>query len=114
MAIINCPECGQKISSVAAMCPHCGLARGELSEEQVVEFKRRKLRDRVYHLNMLSYAMISIFLAAFGWYWWDTEGFQREASAGPVYLLGLGMLAYVAVRILLMQARRQLRLLARR
>ena len=26
MAIINCRECGEKISEWAATCPHCGIA----------------------------------------------------------------------------------------
>jgi membrane protein YdbS with pleckstrin-like domain len=26
MALINCPECGKQVSSLAASCPHCGVA----------------------------------------------------------------------------------------
>jgi membrane protein YdbS with pleckstrin-like domain len=26
MALINCPECGKQVSSLAASCPHCGFA----------------------------------------------------------------------------------------
>ncbi len=27
MAMIKCPECGERISSKAAACPHCGISR---------------------------------------------------------------------------------------
>lgn len=33
MAMIKCPECGQRISSMAMTCPHCGVAiKGHLHE----------------------------------------------------------------------------------
>jgi len=28
MALTNCPECGGKVSTLAAACPHCGARRG--------------------------------------------------------------------------------------
>lgn len=107
--IVNCPNCSKQISSQAPLCPHCGFERGEVSDEQMLEFRRRKLRDRIYHLKMWSYAVLTLFLAAFGWYWWDTTGFQQASSPGPVILLGVGTLAYLVVRVLLAQARRALR-----
>ncbi len=27
MALITCPECGQQVSTLAATCPHCGVAK---------------------------------------------------------------------------------------
>ena len=109
MAIINCPSCNKKISDVTTMCPNCGFKRGDVSEEQMLEFRRRKLRDHVYHLNMTSYVVLTLFLAAFGWYWWETSGFQEQSPRGPVLLLALGTVAYVLIRVLLFMTRRQLR-----
>ena len=34
MAIISCPECGEKISEKAATCPHCGCPSSEWSAQQ--------------------------------------------------------------------------------
>jgi len=107
--IVDCPNCGKQISTRAELCPHCGFARGGLSEDQLREFRRRKMRDRIYHLKMASYVVITLFLAAFGWYWWDTEQFQHRSSMGPVLLLAVGMVLYVAVRVLLVLARRDLK-----
>jgi hypothetical protein len=105
MAIIACPECGKKISSHAPICSHCGFQKGEISEEQLAVFQARKLRDRIYHLNMISYAVITAFVAAFGWYWWDSGGFEHQSSSGPFILMGLAAVAYLSVRVLLLRIR---------
>ena len=97
------------MSSKAETCPHCGFARGELSEEEALEFQRRKLRDRIYHLKMTSYAVISVFVGGFGWYWWDTGEFQRMSSAGPLLLLAVAAVGYLAVRVMLALAKRNLK-----
>ena len=107
--IVNCPNCNKQISSKAMLCPHCSHARGEVSDEDVREHKRRKLRDRLYHLKMTSYAVISVFLAGFGWYWWETEGFQEMSSRGPVIVLGLAAVAYLVVRAMLLMTRREMK-----
>ena len=107
MAITSCPECNRKISNRSAICPHCGFQFGEVSEEDVEVFKARKLRDRIYHLNMASYLVITVFTAAFGWYWWASHGFTEPSQAGPFILMGISALAYLVVRGLLFRARQR-------
>ena len=111
--IVRCPGCKKQISSKAALCPNCGFERDEISHDQAQELERRRLRDRLYHLNMASYGVISLFLAAFGWYWWSTAGFKQPSAAGPVALLGVGMIAYVVIRVLLFMAKRDVKKLKR-
>ena len=89
MALVTCPGCSKRVSDVLSMCPNCGHVRGEVDDERMVEMKRRGLRDRIYHLKMISYVVISLFLVAFGWYWWDTEGFLYRSSMGPLILTGI-------------------------
>ncbi len=113
MSIISCPECGKKISSIAPVCSHCGFQRSEVSEEQMLVFRQRQARDKVYRLNMTTYAVISVFVAGFGWYWWDTGGFLHTSSNGPFVVMGLSAVAYLLVRGLLFQARRKQRALRR-
>ena len=105
MAIIACPDCGKKISSQAAICSWCGFQLGEVTEHDLEVFRTRKLRDSRYRLNMLSYAVITVMLAAFGWYWLDSRGFVEPPSAGPMILMGLAAIAYLVVRALLFRNR---------
>lgn len=111
--ISNCPNCGKPKSSKAPICPNCGFAVGEISEEELLEFQRRKQRDRIYRFKMSSYLAISLFLVAFGWYWWDTVGFTTRSSAGPVLAMGAATVAYLAIRVYLFLAQREMKRLRR-
>ena len=109
MAITACPECKNKVSSKSVICPRCGFELGESSEEDREIFRARKLRDRIYRLNMASYLVITIFVAAFGWYWYASRGFTEPSQVGPFILMGISAVAYLVVRGLLFQARHQRR-----
>lgn len=113
MTIISCPDCDKNISSHSMLCPYCGFQRGEVAEEQLIEFRRRKLRDRIYHLKMASYAALMMLIVAFGWYMVDTSGFQRLSSVGPFILFALGAVCYLGIRIYLYKFKVALRKLSR-
>lgn len=112
--IVNCPQCRKPISNQAKVCPHCGVERGELSDEQITELERRRLRDRIYRLKMGNYAAISVLLAAAGWYFYETANMNFAPSTGPLVLVGIGVVLYVIMRGLLFQSKRQLRRLRQR
>ena len=107
MAIMDCPACGKKISSKAGLCTFCGHEMGDVTEADREVFRARRLRDRIYRLNMISYAVIAVFLAGFGWYWLTSRNFTQASEPGPFILMGTAALAYVAVRVLLFRARQQ-------
>jgi hypothetical protein len=109
MSISSCPECGKKISSRAVICNYCGIQLGEVTEHDLLVFQARKLRDKLYRLNMISYAVITLFIAAFCWYWWDSRGFSRMSSLGPFVLMGIAAVAYVVVRVFLFRNRQALK-----
>lgn len=113
MAITACPACGKKISSHAAICSFCGLQLGEATERDREVFRARKLRDQRYRLNMMSYLVITLFLAGFAWYWWGSKGFLQPPTLGPMLLMGLAAVAYIIVRAFLFQNRRVQRALQR-
>ena len=91
------------------LCPYCGFQRGEVSEGQLREFRRRKLRDRIYYLKMASYAALTLLLAAFGWYLAETSGFQYRSSVGPYALFTVGAVCYLVIRIYLYKNKAALR-----
>jgi len=105
MTIIACPDCNRKISNQTPICNFCGFQLGEVTETDLAVFRARKLRDHIYRLNMISYAVITVFIAAFSWYWWDSRGFSGASSVGPFILMGLAAIAYLVVRALLFRSR---------
>ena len=105
MTLIACPDGSKKISSRTAICSYCGYQLGEVTETDLAVFRARKLRDRIYRLNMTSYAVITVFIAAFAWYWLDSRGFSEASSVGSFILMGLAALAYLVVRALLFRSR---------
>lgn len=107
MSIVPCPQCGKRVSSLSPICVNCGFQRGEASEEDLVVWRLRQCRDRIYHLNMISYLIITLLVAGFGWYWWSSSGFAEPSSAGPFALMGISAVAYLVVRGLLFVARRK-------
>ena len=109
MAIVNCPKCDKNISSRTTLCPYCGFQRGEVAEQELKEFRRRELRDSVYHLKMASYAALTLLVAAFAWYLVDTSSFQHRASAGPYILFTIGAAIYLVIRIYLYKSRAALK-----
>lgn len=113
MAIINCPGCGKKTTELSSKCPHCGFDRDHQDNDRSVELARRKLRDHVYHLKMTSYGVITVFMAAFGWYWWSNLGFQEQPSKAPIVVVALASVAYLVIRVLLFRARKKQKRLRR-
>jgi len=106
MSIINCPDCGKTISSLAPICDHCGTTRGDASSEDLQRYKERSIRNHLYRLSMLSYASMTIVILAFAWYWVATGSFQHPANtSGPYYLMMVGAVSYMVVRVLIFRAR---------
>jgi len=112
MAIISCPDCNKNISSHSTLCPYCGFQRGEVAEEQLKEFRRRKLRDRIYHLKMSSYAALLLLIIAAGWFLLETSNFQKMSSNGPYILFLTGTLCYLVIRVYLYKFKVALRKLS--
>ncbi len=94
------------------LCLHCGHKRGDASEDEMKEYRRRELREHIYRLKMASYGVLTLFLAAFAWYWKETQGFQYRSSMGPYLLLAIGAMAYLLIRLYLYKAKSALRRLA--
>jgi drug/metabolite transporter (DMT)-like permease len=112
MAIVSCPSCDKNISSRTELCPYCGFERDEVAEERLRELRRRKLRDRIYHLKMASYVALTLLIGAFAWYLADTQWFQYRSSMGPYIMFGVGSVFYLGIRVYLLKFRVALRKLS--
>jgi|SaaInlStandDraft_3_1057020.scaffolds.fasta_scaffold311140_2 hypothetical protein len=52
MAITHCPECGEKLSSHASQCPHCGIGGDRL------QGKRREAASTQSFANLVVLGMV--------------------------------------------------------
>ena len=69
-------------------------------------YRERSIRDQLYRLGMFSYGAMTMVIIAFAWYWVATGSFQHPPGTnGPYYLMMVGALSYLVVRVLIFQAR---------
>ncbi|MBQ6257295.1 MAG: zinc ribbon domain-containing protein [Clostridia bacterium] len=47
MALINCPECGKKVSDQAVACPDCGYPIAKANTKGTVLIKIGNVRERI-------------------------------------------------------------------
>lgn len=97
MAIIHCPACNRRISSVAEACPHCHEPLGELDAEQRSELARRRWRTQLYRARNLTYlGMGLVVVGALVWWMTPPQGLAVPIGTPAAVLLGLGLVGYVA------------------
>lgn len=107
MALINCPACQARVSSVAKQCPECGfdLAHGTLDEETIQKLRHRRYRDRMYVLKMLSFAAMAVALVGaipllFHYIQTIESGMPaRLMEHWGIYPVGIGFVFYAVVRV---------------
>jgi len=105
MAIIQCPACKQRISSLAKVCPHCGVALAELSEEDLASVRQRRLDGQLFRARNLTIAAMAV--ALLGIIWWLFAGPDQAQVAAA--LIGVGGLAYVGSRAWMMWLQSQIK-----
>ncbi len=118
MALVNCPACRTKMSSVAKVCPKCGYSRdpdAQIDPEQVKLFQKRMFRDRMYKLRMLSYVAMTItMIGALPMLWDYIKGIENSNNIEllkhwGVYPIALGFVLYLVIRVSMVAVRRNYR-----
>jgi len=102
MAIIKCPSCRERVSDKREVCPNCGYG---ISDHEtglsLSEAQSRVQRRRGARLQMHAYLATLMFVAGVAWMLWETDGNVVHASTPSMFLAGLGVVWYVAVRVLM-------------
>ncbi len=62
MAMINCPECGTRISDQAPSCPHCGI----IFQEKSISVTDPKNTEKFFTHLWQRYTLAGFFLTIFG------------------------------------------------
>ncbi|QOC22414.1 hypothetical protein IC757_15605 [Wenzhouxiangella sp. AB-CW3] len=100
MAIIHCPGCNQRISSVAKACPHCDLPLGEMSDEDVRKLELRRWRKRVHRASNLTYMAMAAIIIGILWWWMSSPvAWQLPPPVVTIILVIFGGAGYVGGRV---------------
>ncbi len=105
MALINCPRCGNRFSSQLSDCPDCGLDPEKTDIAALKKSALRAFRVRIYRLKMTSYMALTLLTAGFIWYYTDSEQFTESVGNGIWVLMGVGIFAYVVIRVLMVKTK---------
>ncbi len=99
MALMRCPQCRQRISSLALSCPHCGHRRDQrqASVETISELRMRRLKLWRYRLRMASYTAMTLVLAGVIT-WWLESGLLGTPGWFAKLAIAIGVLGYLGVR----------------
>lgn len=99
MAIVQCSNCGRRISSFNKVCPHCDFAHGDISREEQERIRARRRRLRLDRAANLSYLALAVLVAGAVWWWFSPpEGWVLPPPPAALILVGLGASLYLAAR----------------
>jgi hypothetical protein len=100
MALINCPNCGKRISDQSTFCAHCELPLGEMSEADVARLEVRRWRRLVWQSKNVTYAAMTALVVGAIWWWLaEPQGWTLPPPVLPIGLIVLGGVAYLAGRV---------------
>jgi len=102
MAIVKCPSCGSRISSVATQCGECKVVFGVGDDNERLErIARNKRLDKKARIQNYSFLCVMAFAAgSLLMYWGITESYGTYREIGQ-YLIAIGFVGYIFLRGLL-------------
>lgn len=102
MAIVKCPVCGQRVSSLAKTCQHCNTPLGTLNSADRDRLSRQNWRRRIDRAANATYLALAMLLAGVLW-WWGAppQGWFFPPPNASLVLLPLGLALYLVGRGLL-------------
>lgn len=118
MALIKCPVCRTRMSSLAPVCPKCGFSHDgeqQIDEEQAALYKKRLFGQRIYQLKMLSYVAMSIAMIGTIPMLWDyIKGLEQGDTVvlmehWGINLVAIGFVIYLFVRAAIIITRKNYR-----
>ncbi len=99
MAIIKCPACGRRISSLAKSCSHCGAGIESLDSTDRNLLARRRWRRQVDRAVNATYVALAMLLGGVIWWWGDPpQGWYLPPPVGAIVLLPFGLALYLVGR----------------
>ncbi len=99
MAIVTCPYCGGRISSLMKSCPHCKEELDDLSPEDRERLQSERWKEKLFRASQLSFLALALLLFGAIWWWFDgPTGWDLPPPLGGVLLVFFGAVLYVSAR----------------
>jgi len=99
MAIVHCPNCSKRISSMVKVCPHCDVALGDLTPEEQDRRQRRRWKRLVYRATNLSYLALTLLVIGAMWWWFaEPQGWTLPPPLAAVSMVIIGAAMYLVAR----------------
>lgn len=99
MAIIKCPACGQRISSIAKSCPHCAAAIQAMKPEDLARLSRTRWRRQTERAVNATYIALAMLVGGAIW-WWGAppQGWFFPPPVATLVLVPIGLVIYLLGR----------------
>jgi hypothetical protein len=99
MAIVQCPVCQKRISSLSKACPHCHAPLGDMTpekREQIAALKRQRHMHWARRISL--FALTLALVGALGWWFSQDTGWQWPPPAWALGVLLMSLIFYVVGR----------------
>lgn len=107
MAIIHCPSCAKRTSSIHNVCPHCKADLQISSTDK--NALRRDLKQRLYQQRMWGYGALTVMVLAILIWWVPTQGRMVAPAAWVKIVFILGLIGQLYTRYHIIMIKRQLK-----
>ena len=100
MAIVKCPACGQRISSLVKICSHCGARLGSAESGEWQQPARQRWRRQADQAANASFLALAMLVAGAIW-WWGAppQGWFFPPPVATLVLVPFGLALYVIGRV---------------
>ena len=102
MAVINCPNCKNKISDKASHCNHCNIDLSKMDAEKIARLNRVSLLNKTQRLMNYSFIAMLLFCGGFLFMFWDNVlpgSWQHNTAMGSAVI---GFIMYIIIRVMLL------------
>jgi len=108
MAIINCPSCGKRISSVTTTCQFCKTEFDDsMDDEKLMREMRSKRFAKTRRLQNSSFLSVLLFATgAIVMYYGITDASEVVNYAGRL-MLAIGFIGYISTRLMMFMSRKR-------
>lgn len=91
MALVECKNCGAKISDKATICPKCGTLKNIIPSTLALDSKDQlyKICTWVFLLISIGYTIVQVYNYNYDWYW-----VELSAISGILYSLAFYLLIF--------------------